>query len=283
MIRNLDITTLRSFVAVAECQGITKAASFLNLTQSAVSMQIKRMEDTLGLKVLDRSARQVALTGQGEQLLSYARRIVALNDEAVSLLSEHTHEGELVLGVPSDIIYPVVPQVLRQFCANFPKVRTLILSQNTFELKEAFAAGDCDVILTTESATAPGGIRVATAPLRWVGAVDGHCWQTRPLRLAQGQRCSFRPVAMNALREAGIAWRMVIDTPSDLSVAATVSADLAVTAMMEPNIPAHMSAIPAGTLPDLGEQHVNMYVNASRAPALVPHFTDALKAGFAAM
>ncbi len=115
MSRNLDLTALRSFVAVADAGGVTRAAGFLNLTQSAVSMQIKRLEEALDLALLDRTGRGVALTPSGEQLLSYARRMVALNDEAWTRLTCQSHEGEIVLGVPHDIVYPAIPQVLQRF------------------------------------------------------------------------------------------------------------------------------------------------------------------------
>ena len=84
--RNLDVTTLRSFVAVAESGGVTRAAGFLHLTQSAVSMQLKRLEELLGLDLFDRSGRSIALTASGEQLLVYARRMVSLNDEVITCL-----------------------------------------------------------------------------------------------------------------------------------------------------------------------------------------------------
>ena len=104
MPRNLDLTALRSFVAVADAGGVTRAAGLLNLTQSAVSMQIKRLEEALGLTLLDRSRRGVALTAEGEQLLRYARRMVALNDEAVARMTANEYEGEITLGVPHDVV-----------------------------------------------------------------------------------------------------------------------------------------------------------------------------------
>ena len=111
MARNLDLTALRSFVAVADAGGVTRAAGFLNLTQSAVSMQLKRLEDGLGIALLDRSARTIALTPMGEQLLSYARRMLALNDKIYGCMTSTDYEGEITVGVPSDIIYPAIPLV----------------------------------------------------------------------------------------------------------------------------------------------------------------------------
>ena len=104
MPRNLDLTALRSFVTVAETGGVTRAAGFLNLTQSAVSMQLKPLEESLNVPLLDRSSRSIALTAAGEQLLGYAKQMVALNDEAWGRLTAEEFEGEITLGVPHDII-----------------------------------------------------------------------------------------------------------------------------------------------------------------------------------
>ena len=101
MPRSLDLTALRSFVAVADTGGVTRASSFLHLTQSAVSMQVKRLEDALGLRLLERAGRGVVLTAAGEQLLGYARRMVSLNDEAFSRLTHQDFQGEVGLGVPA--------------------------------------------------------------------------------------------------------------------------------------------------------------------------------------
>ena len=120
MPRNLDITALRSFAMVAEAGGVTKAAARLHLTQSAVSMQLKRLEESIGLPLLDRTGRAPQLTSQGELLLSYARRMIALNDEAWGRLTGQAFEGEITLGVPADIVYPHIPQVLQRFSREFP-------------------------------------------------------------------------------------------------------------------------------------------------------------------
>ncbi len=173
MVRNLDVTVLRSFVAVADAGGVTRAAGFLNLTQSAVSMQIKRLEDMLGCEVLDRSARKISLTQEGEQLLTYARRILNLNDELFGRLTRATHEGEIVLGVPHDIVYPLIPQVMQRFARDFPKMRIILLSSFTRILHDQFSRGECDILLTTEAELDAGGEELAELPLIWIGAPGG--------------------------------------------------------------------------------------------------------------
>lgn len=258
--RNLDVTTLRSFVAVAENGGVTRAAGFLHLTQSAVSMQLKRLEELLGVALLDRTGRSIALTAEGEQLLVYARRIVALNDELVTRLTDQAFEGEITLGVPHDVVYPAIPRVLKQFNAAFPRVRVSLISSYTKHLREEFRKGTCDMILTTETGVEPGGEVLCKRPLVWVGAPGGAAWRQRPLRLAFGRQCTFRPHVVERLDEAGIPWTMVVESESDRTIEATVSADLAVHTMIDGTEPPQLCVIDhGGSLPELPDQRINLY------------------------
>ena len=268
MPRNLDLTALRSFTAVADAGGVTKAAALLNLTQSAVSMQLKRLEESLGLTLLDRSARTIALTAQGEQLLAYARRLLALNDEAWGRLTHPAFEGALDFGVPHDIIYPHVPGVLRQFSAEYPRVKLQLHSLYTSGLKELFGRGEMDLIMTTEAGVDAGGETLTREPLVWTGAQGGQAWKTRPLRFGSCGNCVFKRPALDALGAAGIPWELVVDSISPAAVEASVSADLAVSVQMASAVPAHSEAIRhGGALPELPAHFVNMYVgNGTRAP-----------------
>ncbi len=259
--RNLDLASLRSFVAIIDAGGVTRAAGFLNLTQSAVSMQIKRLEDTLGLSLLDRSTRKLAPTAAGEQLIGYARKMLALNDEVFTRLTTPEAEGEIILGVPHDIVYPAIPPVLKAFNAEYPKMRVRLNSSFTKTLKEQFAQGECDLILTTEAAADSGGETVAELPLVWIGAIGGSAWKARPLRLAFEQRCYFRAGVQAALDARGIPWEMAVDGSSTRAVEASVSADLAVHTVLAGSEPQAVERINhGGGLPDLGAVKVNLYV-----------------------
>lgn len=261
MPRNLDIVTLRSFVAVADAGGVTRASGFLNLTQSAVSMQIKRLEDMLGVEVLDRSGRQITLTAAGEVLLGYARKILAMNDEAMDRLTRDPHDGEIVLGVPHDIVYPVIPQVLQHFARAYPKMKVSLISSFTSVLKAQFARGECDVILTTEDGVDPGGETLAELPLVWVGAPSGSAWKQRPLRLAYEHNCIFRKGVQAALDDAGIPWQMAVESDSTRTIEASVSADLAVHTVLAGSEPPYVERIShGGSLPELKKMKVNLYV-----------------------
>lgn len=260
MPRNLDLVALRSFATVAETGGVTRAAARLHLTQSAVSMQLKRLEDAVGQPLLDRTARGAHLTAQGELLLSYARRMVALNDEAWSRLTGTAFEGEVRLGVPSDIVYPHIPLVLQRFAREHPRVKVTLVSSYTRKLHALRTRGEVDLILTTEGAEDQGGETLEVAPLVWVGAPGGQAWRARPLRLAFEDNCIFRGPVQAALDAEGIDWEMGVTSESTRTIEASVSADLAVHAAVGTAAPPHLEIIRHdGALPELPQVHVNMY------------------------
>ncbi|AGI71218.1 MAG: LysR family transcriptional regulator [Octadecabacter sp.] len=267
MARNLDMTALRSFVMVADAGGVTKAAGLLNLTQSAVSMQLKRLEESLNLALLDRSARQISVTPEGEQLLSYARRMLALNDEALRRLTAENYEGEISLGVPHDIIYPYIPPVLRRFAADFPRMKIKLVSSPTKTLREMFGRGEIDAIVTTELHPGPGGESLVTLPLVWVGAVDGIAWRNRPLPVAFCKNCIFRSGVLKRLDQAQFDWQMVVESDLDNAVDAVVSADLAVHALIKGVYPRQTAPVPHdGALPDPGKTQIVLYMQAKDDP-----------------
>ncbi|MGR3323300.1 MAG: LysR family transcriptional regulator [Pseudooceanicola sp.] len=282
--RNLDITALRSFVAVAEHGGVTRAAGVLNFTQSAVSMQLKRLEDTLDLSLFDRSNRRIALTAAGEQLLGYARRIVELNDEAMVRMTSPTFEGEIVLGVPHDIVYPVLPRVLQRFNAEFPRMKVQLISAYTSLLKPEFARGAIDVILTTEAQPDGEAEVLDERPLCWIGAPGGTAWRQRPIRYASARTCIFRAAAIRSLEEAGIGWENAVETEQDRTVEATITADLAIGAMIEGTEPPQLQVIEhGGELPELGKQKICMYSQSRGGDGVSARLADILKSGFAAL
>lgn len=260
MPRNLDLTALRSFVTVLETGGVTRAANQLHLTQSAVSMQLKRLEESLGQPLLDRAGRGVAPTSQGEQLLAYGRRMLALNDEVWARMTHTAFEGEITLGVPHDIVYPHIPLILRWFDREYPRMKIKLISSYTMKLKELMEYGDLDLALTTEDDTPADATLLAEQRLVWIGAPGGTAWRSRPLRVAFERKCLFRPWALTALDSANIPWEMAVDTGSTRTVEATIAADLAVCAILEGAVTAPFQKIShGGALPDLPSSKINMY------------------------
>ncbi len=261
MPRNLDITSLRSFVGVADTGGVTKAANMLNLTQSAVSMQLKRLEDTLGQSLFDRTGRTLELTSAGEQLLGYARRLVEINDEAWGRMTNAGFEGEVNLGVPHDLIYPFIPRILQQFAAEYPRIRVNLHSLYTSILKVQFDRGEMDLILCTEESVDRGGETLNSSNLVWIGAEGGSAWRRRPVRLATVTHCLFRRPAIEALEASGLAWESAVESISETAVEASVTADLAINAQLSGAVPRNCEVIRhGGALPQLPVYLINLYV-----------------------
>lgn len=282
MPRNLDLTALRSFMTVAETGGVTRAAEQLHLTQSAVSMQLKRLEESMGLALMDRSGRGIALTQQGELLLSYAKRLLALNDEAWGRLTSNDFEDEIVLGVPHDIVYPHIPKVLKQFAVEFPRVKVQLLSSFTMDLKQKLDHGKADIILGTEVHCPIGAISIGTSCLSWYCAEDARVWKKQPLALAYETNCLFSHIAIDALDKADIAWELVVDTNHAKTVEASVSADLAVHACLCGTQYADWVVVPdeAG-LPELPEFHITMQRGGSANPVLTDRLSKLITDAYA--
>ena len=261
-LRNLDLGTLRSFVTIADSGSMTRAAGRLFMTQSAISMQIKRLESSLGLTVFDRSSQGMKPTTEGEQLLQYANQMLSINDEAIGRLTSPDYEGVIRLGAPSDVVYPHVPAAIREYSRDFPRVQIQFSASRTQLLREQFDMGQQDIILTTENEPGPGGRIINTQPLLWTGAEEGVAWSKRPLPICFCKSCSFRPFATAALDEAGIGWVDVAASDDDLASDAMTSADLGIRAEMECVIHGGRQVINhGGQLPELPAFSIVLYVN----------------------
>ncbi|MEL6448768.1 MAG: LysR family transcriptional regulator [Pseudomonadota bacterium] len=280
MIRNLDIAALRSLVAIADTRGVTRAASQVNLTQSAVSMQIKRLEALLDQKLLMREGRGVVLTKVGEQLVDYARRLIAINDEAWSRLTNDDFEGEVVLGVPPDLVNPVVPDILRQCTALYPRIRVTLLTRITNVLHRELEEGRADLILATEQAPDPRAETMCTLQQNWYGAAGGSAYLKRPLPLAICNNCAQKPAIAAALSDGDIAWYQASDADDDFTQEAITSADLGVLARIGGPARDDHEAVPEGTLPELPDVFVNCYRAAHRDANAIDRIADVVRDQF---
>lgn len=264
MQRNLDISTLRALVTVIDMASVTKAANKLHLTQSTVSMQIKRLEETLDMTLLKREGRAMKATSEGDQLLRYARKLVAINDETVDRLTNHDHDGELRFGVPFDIADTYVPKILKRFISDYPQVKVSLTIDNTTVLLEEFDAGKLDLILTTEFEASSTGRWLLSRDLIWTGAIDGKAWARSPVPLAFTKNCIFRQTAIDALENAGIAWTEALSSNGHSFDSGTIAcvADLGIRADIEGFLATGTEAIDdnGSRLPKLPRYHVNAYL-----------------------
>ena len=164
----LDPNLLRTFVAVAEAGSLSRAGERLRLAQPTVSLQIKRLEDVLGCRLLERTPRSLRLTSEGETLLGYGRRILALCEEALATLAEPAVTGLVRLGTPEDFATTHLPTVLAAFRRSHPNVALEVTTDLTLNLIERFRAGEFDVVLIKREPLGPSeGVRVWREALVW--------------------------------------------------------------------------------------------------------------------
>ena len=173
MRRDIDLSLLRGFVAVVETGSITAAAALLNLTQAAVSQQMKRLEELFGTELFERHHKRLVLKVDGERLIAHARRLIAANDEVWGAMSAPSYVGEVRFGVPTDIVGSFIPPILKRFDRAWPRVRVALCCATTPQLLEALRRGEVDLTLTTERACRSHGETLLEDDLVWAGAING--------------------------------------------------------------------------------------------------------------
>jgi DNA-binding transcriptional LysR family regulator len=284
MARNIDTSLLRAFVAVAETSGMTAAANLLNVTQAAVSQQIKRLEEAFEAQLFERERRGLRLTGAGERLFGKAKRLLALNDEIWAEMTTPVYEGEVRLGIPYDLVNSYLPPVLKSFAQAYPKIQISLECQPSVLLLEALASGEVDLALTTELGCGPHGESLVTDRLVWAGAKGGSAHRHRPLPLSLGnESCAFRPPVLKALDEAGIAWRPVSEVSNFDAMNATVQTDLAIMALLASTLPAYFDILgPGSGLPALPSFSINLYLPKTGATPVAEELARHIREGFVA-
>lgn len=233
----VDTLQLKSFIAISETGTFGQAAATVNRTQSALSLQIKKLEDQLGCELFDRSARKVTLTPQGEIFLGYAKRMIQLQWEAFSRLREPDVEGEIRFGTPEDFATHYLPSVLASFRQHHPRVQLNVACDLTLNLIDGFHRGDYDVILVKrDPQQVKGGTKVWREPLVWAAA-DGYQAEERLSLVLPPQPCIYRTRALAALDRARRSWHISYTSPSLAGTLAAVKAGLGVTVLPEHMIP----------------------------------------------
>jgi DNA-binding transcriptional LysR family regulator len=280
--RNIDITLLRTFVAVAETGRMTTAAKVVNVSQSAISQQIKRLEELFGVELFDRQVGAARLTRDGEKLVMHAHRLISLNDEVVGHMKELDFVGEVRLGVPHDIVGMLMPPILRIFCQEHPNVLITLVSDYTRTLRSLLTERAIDLCLTTEVERGNREQHLLTDHLVWVGAKGGDAFRRRPLSVALGQgSCGFRACAMKALNNASIDWRPICQVGSLEPVFATLEADIAIAPFLSKTVPERLVALGAGELPPLPDFHINLRLPARPNTPIAAELAKHIRAGFA--
>lgn len=268
----LDPELLRAFVTVVEAGGFSQAAERLLRGQSAVSLQIKRLEERLGAQLLTRSPRHVALTPAGEMILADARRLLALNDALVAKVRAPELTGLVRLGAPEDFATSHLPKVLATFARAHPHVALEVTCELTLEVLERFQAGGLDLALVKREPQEgrKEGRRVWREPLVWVAAHhDVDIAPGAPLPLVVSPRpCVYRKRATDALDGARTPWRIAYTCGSLAGNHAAVRAGLGLTVLPQDMVPADLTLLDPSEagLPDLADTEVALIEAAQISP-----------------
>lgn len=256
---NFDLDLLRAFVFVAETGSMTKAGERLYRSQSAVSLQMKRLEQSLGMRLFDRSPRAIHLSAAGDRLLSHARALLSLNDAILDELTDPALEGTVRLGTPEDFATTHLPAVLARFAESHPRVALEVDCDLTLNLLDRFGAGEFDLVLVKrEPSGGEAGVRVWREPLVWAASPHFDFGASGPLPLVVSPNpCVYRARAVGALELVGRPWRIAYTCGSLAGSQAAVRAGLGLTVLPRDMVPTDLAAIddPA-ELPDLHDTEI---------------------------
>jgi DNA-binding transcriptional LysR family regulator len=227
---NLPTNLLRSFVTIVDTGSMLSAADRVFVTQSALSLQIKRLEELVQQSLFQREGRRLSLTRPGQVLLEYARRVLSLHDEAVVAISTGSFSGPIRIGMVQDFADTLLSGLLSRFAELHPDAQIYARIAGTAELLTQLERNQLDIILGFASSDDPNAIRVA--PMHWYGDAELAAQQVVPLAVLE-KPCRFREAAIASLDAAGRRYRLAVEAPNLSTLRAAVNAGLGVTCRTE--------------------------------------------------
>jgi DNA-binding transcriptional LysR family regulator len=280
---NIPTDLLRTLVAVVDLRSFTKAAAQLGVTQPAVSAQIKRLQFLLGGDLFDRNVQGVSLTPQGELVVSYARRLLSINDQIVNISASGLRPDLVIrVGTPSEYIASIMPGFLAQFRARWPDVRFNVRTDFYDPLVRELRSGDIDLMIGL-SMTPPHDARHSRAQeVVWVHSPATRIDRDRPVPLVSyGELCVYHRLAVQALQSVGFDWEDVFTGPSVASLSGAVNAGLGVMAITRRRAAkVGMLVWENPPLPKLPDLYSGIYVREGGARAIYEQLADDIAAVF---
>lgn len=278
----LDIDQLKTFVAICDTGSFTKAAEVVHKTQSAVSMQMKRLEERLGKPVFERDGRASRLTEDGERLLDYARRILRLNVECLASFADAELAGRVRLGVPDDYADRYLPEILARFSRSNPKVEVTVVCEPTPMLADRIQTSDLDLAIITHVESRGPAEVIRKERLLWVASLRHAVHEEGLLPLALGRpTCNWRQAATERLDAMGRPYRILYSSWNSNAVGAAVLAGLAVGVLPESAARPGMRVLgPSEGFPTLPSCKIglmrNRHERSALADALAGHIVSSL-------
>jgi len=270
----LDVDHLRTFIAIAETGSFTRAAELVHKTQSAVSMQMKRLEERIGRPIFERDGRASRLTADGERLLDYARRIVKLNVEALGAFGDDELSGRVRMGVPDDYADRYLPEIMARFSRAYPGVELTVMCEPSVELVKRVEDNELDLAIVTATESHRATETFRQERLLWVTSSRHPTHAEDPLPMALGPpSCCWRRTALDRLERMGRPHRIVYSSGNAGAISAAVLAGLAISVFPESALRPGMRVLGTGEgFPDLPTCRVGLVRNPHGSSAL----TDAL-------
>jgi DNA-binding transcriptional LysR family regulator len=230
----LDLDQLHTFVAIADSGSFTRAAEEVHRTQSAVSMQMRKLEDRVGKPLFEKDGRSNRLTEDGSRLLGYARRMIRLNRETLAAFDDRSLEGQIRIGTPDDYADRFLPEIMGRFARSNPRVELSVVCEPTANLAELIRRGQLDIALVTECDEVRPVEIVRREPLLWVTSASHAVHQESVVPLAVGRpSCQWRRAATEQLSAQGRDYRILFTSWSAQVVIAAVLGGLAVSVLPE--------------------------------------------------
>lgn len=278
--KRLDFSQLATFVAIIDAGSITKAAASLHRTQAAISIQLKKLEEGVGRQLLNRSYNHFTLTREGEVLLSYARKILNLSEEALNAIRDEEVSGVVRFGIPDGYARVYIQNTLRQFMNRFPKIRIRIKNENSHKLYKSLHEGELDLILATRDPHESGGELLRREKICWVAAKDYQLDLSQPVPLAlYEQGCIYRQNMVEQLNQNGKDWFVSFECQGVTGFDIAISNGLAVSASAQSLVKDEWRIIKvAEGLPDLGHIEIELHTIPGDVSEAVRCFSDELKA-----
>ena len=241
--RDLQMDWLKCFVATVDAGSLSGAAAEIHRSQSAVSMQIKKLETTVGCQLLVRGPRQLQLTHEGQVLLGYARRMLDLHAEAQLAFQGEVVSGLVRLGVPDDYASKYLTPVLKRFAPSHGNVEIQLDCEQSTSLIPRVARGELDLALVSRDHSRRGTL-LFHEPMVWVGSTQFDAWSRNPLPIAVYEAASLgRRSAINSLALQGRPYKVVYNSSSLAGQIAAVESGLAVAALTQCSAPAHLQVL----------------------------------------
>jgi DNA-binding transcriptional LysR family regulator len=238
---NLDMDVLRTLLTANELGALNRAAEQVGRSQSAVSQQIRKLEEQVGQPLFRKQGRGLVLTEAGDVVLSYARRILELNDEAIAAVHGTDVEGVVRFGLPSDFAESWLPAVLGRFKRAHPAVRIEASVDRNAALLDRLDKGQLDLALIFGHQGRADAEPIAKLPMAWIGGAASDWKKGEPVPLVMFEApCAFRQTGISALDAAGMPWRVTFTSPSLAGLWAAVDAGLGITLRTAASKPAHL-------------------------------------------